>query len=230
MYGVLNVQDISKKSCDRTRGGGSLHSYYFGETPDIISPEPTLCSIPTSRPGRNNGTPSNGTPTYGIRRNGELNGINGNNQNYSIQKTTSTDSMLQKAPVPPKPGKLSKTKSSTFISPEQSEKIMYNTRVTLTLRRSRQNLNEDDGDPVYSRAPVRENYFFGENGGEDTRMTPSCVPNGRVRKRAEELRSACPTPPPLAVKPSLQHTVRSSLLYIPKLILPPCTNPWIRDY
>lgn len=213
MYGVLNVQDISKKSCDRTQGGGFLHSYYFGETPDIIPSEPTLCSTPTSRSGRNNGTPS----INGTRRNGELNGINGNNQNYSIQKTTSTDSMLQKAPVPPKPGKLSKTKSSTFISSEQSERIMYNTRVTLKLRRSRQNLMEDDGDPVYSSAPVRENYLFGENGGEDGRMTPSCVPNGRVRKRAEELRSACPTPPPLAVKPSLQHTVRSSLY--------PLTNP-----
>ena len=89
---------------------------------------------------------------------------------------------------------------------------MYNTRVTLTLRRSRQNLNEDDCEPVYSSTPVKDNYFFGENLEEDGRLTPTCVPNGRLRKRAEELRSACPTPPPLAVKPSLQHTVRSVLI------------------
>jgi len=41
----------------------------------------------------------------------------------------------------PLPNPLSKAKSSTYISPEQSETLMYNTKVTLTLRRSHSRSN-----------------------------------------------------------------------------------------
>ena len=70
---------------------------------------------------------------------------------HSLQKTKSSDSIPSKAPLSSRPAKLSKTKSSTFISPAQSENIMYNSKVTLTLRRSRQNLAaaaEDENKPA----------------------------------------------------------------------------------
>lgn len=163
----INVQGNNEQSCEKSNGS-FLHSYYFGEDP-------------TARPLSeiNGHSPSSGNPV--------LNG------NYTLQKTRSSDAVNAK-PKPPRPNKLSKTKSSTYISPDQSERIMYNSKVTLTLRRSRLSLNSDDEVTAVSGQP------------EDPELR--VVPTERTLRRTEELRSLCPTPPPLPVKPSLHKTVR----------------------
>ena len=54
---------------------------------------------------------------------------------------------------------LLKSKSSTYISPDQSESLMYNTKVTLTLRRSNSHLNSPVKSPVTNgHSNERSNY------------------------------------------------------------------------
>ena len=102
--------------------GGFLHSYLFGECPLSADNE----AENSSRSKKNSSI---------IKEESDFNG-------YLLQKTMSSDSVIPKV-LASKPGKLSKTKSSTFISSEQSENIMYNSKVTLTLKRSKNNLSAD---------------------------------------------------------------------------------------
>ena len=163
--------------------GSFLHSYYFGENPRVQQMPPKT-TIAGSRGFSEAGS-------HGSTVNGE---------NFPLQKTKSSDAVVDKPRVH-RPGKLSKTKSSTFISPDQSEKIMYNSKVTLTLRRSRLSLNSEDDS---------EHGTNSEVGDETGIRTQPILPNGRVLKRAEEMRSQCPTPPPLSAKPTLRQTVRGT--------------------
>lgn len=147
-------------------------------------------------------------------------------RNYELMKTKSDDSIIEKpspysgGTLPRTPGRLQKTKSSTFISPDQqTESMFYKSKVTLTLRRSRTNLNEDFESS--SSSPTmngpKQTYYYGEGlPPSDRPAMPSCLPTERILRRAEELRSQCPTPPPLMSKPSLQKTVRV-ILFIIKL-------------
>lgn len=153
------------------------------------------------------------------------------NRNYELMKTKSDDSIVERPSHAsstnslyrtqgPGPGKLQKTKSSTFISPQQqSESMFYKSKVTLTLRRSRQNLNEDfDGtsSPTSLNGP-KQTYYYGEGLPPTSALEkpplPSCLPTERILRRAEELRSQCPTPPPLLSKPALQKTVRCHFIF-----------------
>ena len=59
----------------------------------------------------------------------------------TLTRTTSSGSVNQKFSSPNPPNPLLKSKSSTFISPDQNESPMYNTKVTLRLRRSNSHLN-----------------------------------------------------------------------------------------
>jgi len=64
-----------------------------------------------------------------------------------VQRNKSSDSVLHQL-TSSENGKarplhiLSKTRSTTYINPNQSEKIMYNSKVTLTLRRSKSRLQD----------------------------------------------------------------------------------------
>ena len=199
----MTVQERSTPKRD-TPSGGFLHSYYFGENPNTVNSIGNKFSgLGNGSAGTNNGGENLYSPQP-VKKTG--------NVGYPVLKTKSSDAIHSK-PSYTKPGKLSKTKSSTFISPEQSERIMYNSKVTLTLRRSRQNLNIDDDTCSQSNSPGSDT-----NGcNELEKLPPSIGLNGRVLKRAEEIRSQCPTPPPLYAKPSLRHTVRvnatHSLIY-----------------
>ena len=138
--------------------------------------------------------------------------------NFPIQKTKSSDAIQYKHSNS-KPGKLSKTKSSTYISPEQSERIMYNSKVTLTLRKSRQNLNIDND--TYSQGKLQCSDIHANGFNETEKPSPSVGVNGRVRKLAEDMRSQCPTPPPLSAKPTLRQTVRGKITFV---TYPPLIN------
>ena len=59
----------------------------------------------------------------------------------TLTRTKSSGSVNQKFSSPSPSIPLLKSKSSTFISPDQNESPMYNTRVTLRLRRSNSHLN-----------------------------------------------------------------------------------------
>ena len=58
---------------------------------------------------------------------------------FALSRTKSSSSVHQ--PSQPQPNPLLKSKSSTYICPDQNESLMYNTKVTLTLRRSNSHLN-----------------------------------------------------------------------------------------
>ena len=62
---------------------------------------------------------------------------------FSLTRTKSSGSVASQGKSP---SALLKSKSSTFISPDQCEALMYNTKVTLTLRRSNSRLNSSVGD------------------------------------------------------------------------------------
>lgn len=59
----------------------------------------------------------------------------------TLTRTKSSGSVNQKFSSPNPSIPLLKSKSSTFISPDQNESPMYNTKVTLRLRRSNSHLN-----------------------------------------------------------------------------------------
>ena len=58
---------------------------------------------------------------------------------------------------------LLKSKSSTYISPDQSESLMYNTKVTLTLRRSNSHLNSPVRNPVTNGFSNESSNYQNEN-------------------------------------------------------------------
>ena len=72
--------------------------------------------------------------------NSASNGHN-NYNSYSLSRTKSSGSVNGSDIKKTSPNPLLKSKSSTYISPEQSESLMYNTKVTLTLRRSNSHLS-----------------------------------------------------------------------------------------
>ena len=72
--------------------------------------------------------------------NSPSNGHNSYNS-YSLSRTKSSGSVNGSDIKKTSPNPLLKSKSSTYISPEQSESLMYNTKVTLTLRRSNSHLS-----------------------------------------------------------------------------------------
>ena len=206
------VQERKSKSTNQNHS--FLHSYYYGENGDSLSAQQhanshhppakshTLGPRPKSKPesfqepatlqnNRHNHKKSILKPERNLR-------------NYELQKTKSDDCIVDRpSPTLPRMGKLQKTKSSTFISPEQSDNLFYKSKVTLTLRRSRSNLNEE-----LDACGEKQTYYYGEGlPTPDKPPIPILALQEKVLRRAEELRSQCPTPPPLMSKPSLQKTV-----------------------
>jgi len=121
--------------------------------------------------------------SYGAQ-NGDLENIP-----YKVLRTKSSGALNHFVnQPPPTPNPLSKTKSSTYISPQQSETLMYNTKVTLTLRRSQSRSNTElkknyeDGKETLKRIQ-RNNSFNVEH--RKTSMTENSEENkiyGRVRE------------------------------------------------
>ena len=129
---------------------------------------------------------------------------------------------------------LLKSKSSTYISPDQSESQMYNTKVTLTLRRSNSHLNSPVRSAVtngnsnessnYHQNEYPENgatakcqnytyfggppkYYFGANQNSSTTASQS---NGNDPNSSSNKANHLPKPPrpPASTKPHyLQRTV-----------------------
>ena len=118
----------------------------------------------------------------------------------SLTRTKSSSSLANQAKPP---SSLLKSKSSTFISPDQSEALMYNTKVTLTLRRSNNRLNSSVGD-LNSPPEIHNGHLNGihqngtRNGGEGP---PTKCQNFYY------FGSTPPPPPPASSKPSLLKTV-----------------------
>lgn len=104
---------------------------------------------------------------------------------YQVLRTKSSGS-LNRPPNPqaPLPNPLSKAKSSTYISPQQSETLMYNTKVTLTLRRSQSRLDTDlkknyeDGKETLKRVH-RNNSFHVDHKSDQSEENKI---DGRVRE------------------------------------------------
>ena len=90
---------------------------------------------------------------------------------HSLTRTKSSSSVNhQKLSPKSQAHPLLKSKSSTYISPDQSESLMYNTKVTLTLRRSNSHLN----------SPVRSSVTNG-NSNESSNYQNEYSKNGSTR-------------------------------------------------
>ena len=220
------MQDGKRYSSTNNNNSSFLHSYYYGENGG--SPEHAAAPL--------NAIKSNHTKSQTLgRAQSRRETCHQNNlshtdyqtvnkpiskparpsKNFELQKTKSNDSIMEAPSLSQlsRAGKLQKTKSSTFISPEQqSENMFYKSKVTLTLRRSRQNLNEDLESCSSPTSAPKQTYYYGESLPPEKPPLP-CLPTERILRRAEELRSQCPTPPPLMSKPSLQKTVRCPFLF-----------------
>ena len=119
---------------------------------------------------------------------------------YSLTRTKSSGSVATPAKSP---SSLLKSKSSTFISPDQSEALMYNTKVTLTLRRSNNRLNSSVGD-LNSPPEIHNGHLNGihQNGTRNGGPPAKCQNFYYFGSPP-----APPAPPPASSKPSLLKTV-----------------------
>ena len=120
------------------------------------------------------------------------------NPPISLTRTKSSGCVTNQSQSPS--GSLLKSKSSTFISPDQSEALMYNTKVTLTLRRSNSQLNSSSRDL---------NSSADKNTGRPNGIhRPNGTRNGGPSNFYYFGSSPAPAPPPASSKPSLLKTVR----------------------
>ena len=128
---------------------------------------------------------------------------------FSLTRTKSSGSVASQGKSP---SALLKSKSSTFISPDQSEALMYNTKVTLTLRRSNSRLNSSVGD--LNSPPESHN---GHLNGIHQNGTRNGGPPTKCQNFYYFGSTAPPPPPPppaASSKPSLLKTVCVSGLVI----------------
>ena len=123
---------------------------------------------------------------------------------YSLTRTKSSGSVATPAKSP---SSLLKSKSSTFISPDQSEALMYNTKVTLTLRRSNNRLNSSVGD-LNSPPEIHNGHLNGihQNGTRNGTRNGGPGPSTKC-PNFYYFGSTPPPPPPASSKPSLLKTV-----------------------
>ena len=119
---------------------------------------------------------------------------------HSLTRTKSSGSLANQAKSP---SSLLKSKSSTFISPDQSEALMYNTKVTLTLRRSNSRLNSSVGD--LNAPPEIHNGHL--SNGIHQNGTKNGGPPTKCQNSYYFGSNAPPPPPPASSKPSLLKTV-----------------------
>ena len=132
----------------------------------------------------------------------------------TLTRTKSSGSVNQKLSSLNPSIPLLKSKSSTFISPDQNESPMYNTKVTLRLRRSNSHLNTcltngfsndlngadcQNGAGISNETRSQKHYYFGAN------------PSHSHQASAEIFAGASQLPkpplPPSCSKPILQRTV-----------------------
>ena len=131
----------------------------------------------------------------------------------TLTRTKSSGSVNQQLSAKNSSNTLLKSKSSTYISPDQNESLMYNTKVTLQLRRSNSNVNtchkngfsnelkeigHQNGNGN-SNGLSRCHYYFGDN-PIASHQTPTDIFAG-----AHQLPR--PPLPPASSKPILQRTV-----------------------
>lgn len=122
---------------------------------------------------------------------------------YSLTRTKSSGCVTNPSQSP---SALLKSKSSTYISPDQSQALMYNTKVTLSLRRSNSQLNSSSRDLI----SPSEKYNGHSNG-----VQQNGTRNGGPAKSQNSYYFGCspgpsPVPPPTSSKPSLVKTVRAT--------------------
>ena len=125
-----------------------------------------------------------------------------------VQRSSSVAS-LGPGSKPALPAPLSKAKSSTFLSPDLPP-TMYNSRVTLTLRRSHSRLQQLEGSSNggSSGGLQRSDSLRAGSDNEDAEL-PRYHFGGDDR----------PRPPLPGAKPRLQHSVRPLTTCIPSSIL-----------
>ena len=128
----------------------------------------------------------------------------------TLTRTKSSGSVNQKFSSPNPPNPLLKSKSSTFISPDQDESPMYNTKVTLRLRRSNSHLNTNgfsndhkNGSGLSTEiSRSHKHYYFGAHPSH-SHQTHADILSG-----AQQLpKPPLPPLPPSCSKPILQRTV-----------------------
>jgi len=137
-----------------------------------------------------NGTSSNGTQNGGLP--------NGTQVHPAPVQRSSSVASLGPVSKPTLPAPLSKAKSSTFLSPDLPP-TMYNSRVTLTLRRSHSRLQQLEGSSNGNGLQRSDSLRAGSEGEEAEGS------NGLPKYHfgAEER----PRPPLPGAKPRLQHSV-----------------------
>ena len=108
---------------------------------------------------------------------------------------------------PALPAPLSKAKSSTFLSPDLPP-TMYNSRVTLTLRRSHSRLQQLEGTAgAPANAPSTTN---GTAQGPQRLQRSGSLRNGHAEEERQEEEGERPKPPLPGTKPRLRHSVRAA--------------------
>ena len=128
-----------------------------------------------------------------------------------VQRSSSVAS-LGPASKPALPAPLSKAKSSTFLSPDLPP-TMYNSRVTLTLRRSHSRLQQLEGSSNGNGLQRSDSLRGAGSEGEEAEGLP------KYHFGAEER----PRPPLPGAKPRLQHSVCPLTTFLDQLTQ---TQPW----
>ena len=108
---------------------------------------------------------------------------------------------------PALPAPLSKAKSSTFLSPDLPP-TMYNSRVTLTLRRSHSRLQQLEG--TAGAATESSPTTNGTAEGPRRLQRSGSLRTGHGGEERQEEEGERPKPPVAGTKPRLQHSVRAA--------------------